>query len=161
MSYITLNTTLADEALFVAKTQCDIREEKGNTGPEVRRYLKSVGLGEGHPWCMSFVYWCVNMACEKLSIPNPLVKTGGVLDQWNRTTCRKIPPQAFNSIRVGDIFIQDHGKGLGHTGFILSIKGSVVKTIEGNSNDEGSREGVKVCSLDRSITTFKGIIQLP
>lgn len=158
---ITIQTTLAQEALFVAKTQLDITEEKGNKGPEVRKYLKAVGLGEGFPWCMAFVYWCVGMAAEKLGLENPLVKTGGVLRQYNETTCRKLPRQSYDCIQPGDIFIQDHGGGTGHTGFILSRKGSVVKTIEGNSNDEGSREGKEVCSLERSITGFKGIIQLP
>lgn len=163
MSSITIETTLSKEAWFVAETQLDITEEKGNKGPEVKKYLKAVGLGEGYPWCMAFVYWCVGMAAKKLNLPNPLVKTAGVLDQYARTTLRKMPASSILSMQPGEIFIfiQDHGKGTGHTGFGMKGNSSVVKTIEGNSNDEGSREGKEVCSLERSITTFKGIIQLP
>lgn len=154
-------TSLALETLFVATTQIDIREEGNNGGPEVRRYLKTVGLTEGYPWCMAFVYWCVQMAANKLKVSQPLVKTAGVLDQWNRTTCRKIPARAAAPVQPGDIFIMDLGGGTGHTGFVEKIEGSIVYTIEGNTNDEGSREGYEVARRQRTISSIKGFIQLP
>jgi hypothetical protein len=156
-----IDTSLSKETLFVATTQLDIREEGNNGGPEVKRYLSVVGLSTGNPWCMSFVYWCVNLAAQKLAIVNPLIKTGGVLDQWNRTTLRKIPGRSVAGVKPGDIFIMDHGGGKGHTGFVESIKGSIVNTIEGNTNDEGSREGIEVCRRQRSVSEIKGFIQLP
>jgi hypothetical protein len=163
MSQIVLNTTLANEAWFVAKTQLDVTEEKGNRGAVVRKYLKSVGLPEGNAWCASFVFWCVKMACEKLNLPVPLVKTGGVLDQYNRTTCRKVPAITLLSMSIDEpfIFAIDHGGGLGHMGFGKIKSKGLVETIEGNSNDEGSREGYEVCQRERAITEFKGIILLP
>lgn len=146
----------------MATTQVDVREEPGNRGPEVHRYLKSVGLGQGHAWCMAFVYWCVQMAAEKLNLPNPLVRTAGVLDQWNRTKLGKLPARSQRGIEPGDIFIIDYGRGQGHTGFIERVGQGVFHTIEGNTNDEGSREGVEVCRRQRTITDInKGIIQLP
>jgi hypothetical protein len=156
-----IDTSLAKESLFVANTQLDIREEGNNGGPEVKRYLKAVGLGIGNPWCMSFVYWCVNLASQKLEVTNPLIKTGGVLDQYNRTTLRKIPARAATGVKPGDIFIMDLGAGKGHTGFVESITGSIVNTIEGNTNDEGSREGIEVCKRQRSLSEIKAFIQLP
>ncbi len=157
---MTLETTLGQEALFVAQTQIDIREEGNNGGPEVRRYLKACGLKEGYPWCMAFVYWCVNVAAERFSAPNPLVKTAGVLDQWNRVTVRKIPGRS-SGVKPGDIFIMDYGKGLGHTGFVERVSGLYIHTIEGNTNDEGSREGYEVARRQRPISLIKGFIQLP
>lgn len=155
-----IETSISEESLFVAKTQIDIREDGNNGGPEVSRYLKSVGLGPGYAWCMAYVYWCVNIACNRLGLINPLVKTAGVLDQWNRTTCRKVP-KIDKSVKPGDIFIIDFGKGNGHTGFVVSITGGLVKTIEGNTNDEGSREGYEVAYRSRALSEFKGFIQLP
>lgn len=157
----TLTTSLADLALFVAKTQADIKEDGNNAGPEVKRYLKLVGLKEGNPWCMAFVYWCVDQAAQKMGIANPLVMTGGVMRQWNETTCRKAPARSAGAVQPGDIFIMDFGGGTGHTGFVVEIKGSIVKTIEGNTNDEGSREGYEVCYRERPISSIKGFIQLP
>lgn len=160
MQTITINTSLAQEALFVATTQIDIKEEGNNGGPEVKRYLKSVGLNTGNAWCMAFVYWSVDLAAKKLGLPNPLIKTGGVLDQWNRCTLRLLPSRS-SAVKPGDIFIIDFGAGKGHTGFIEKITGGLFQTIEGNTNDEGSREGYEVARRERSITAFKGFIQLP
>lgn len=161
MPPITLQTSLSSEALFVATTQIDIREEPNNKGPEVKRYLKSVGLAEGSAWCMAFVYWCVDIAAKRLNLTNPLVKTAGVLYQWNHNqTCRLIPNRS-SGIQPGDIFIMDFGGGTGHTGFVEKVEGSIVHTIEGNTNDEGSREGYEVARRQRTITAMKGFIQLP
>jgi hypothetical protein len=52
----------------------------------------------------------------------------------------------------------DFGKGLGHTGFVERIDGLSIHTIEGNTNDTGSREGYEVCRRIRKINTMKGFI---
>lgn len=157
---MTIQTSLSQEALFVAITQVGVREEKSNKGPEVARYLKAVGLPVGYAWCMAFVYWCTEMAANKLQQPNPLIKTAGVLDQLNRTTLRILPPRS-SGIKPGDVFIMDLGKGLGHTGFIEKVNVGTFSTIEGNTNAAGSREGIEVARRTRSITEIRAIIQLP
>lgn len=158
---VSIETSLAKEALFVAKTQIDIREEGNNGGPEVKRYLKAVGLSVGYPWCMAFVYWCVDQAAQKLQLANPLIITGGVLRQWNESNLRKVPAKASGPVQPGDIFIMDFGGGIGHTGFVVSINGSIVNTIEGNTNNDGSREGYEVAYKQRSLSAIKGFILLP
>lgn len=154
--------TLAAEALAAATTQIGVQEQpKGsNSGRHVDLYLKSVGLKPGYSWCMAFVYWCVSAAAASLGLKNPLVKTGGVLDQWNRNKLRLLPARS-SAVKPGDIFIMDLGKGLGHTGFVERITGGLVHTIEGNTNDEGSREGYEVCRRERALSSIKGFIQLP
>ena len=153
--------TLATRSLSIAKSQLGYAEEpKGsNKGPHIKKYLASVGLDEGYAWCMGFVYWCVNEASKEQGTPNPLVKTAGVMNQWN-----KIPKEMKHSVpQAGDIFIMDFGKGAGHTGFVTSVKDGVIQTIEGNSNDEGSREGYEVCRKPngRKVSSCKGFIRLP
>lgn len=156
-----IETTLGKEALFVATTQLDIREEKNNSGPEVKRFLKAVGLDEGYAWCMAFVYWCVDLAAKKIEQKNPLIKTAGVLRQYNETTLRKIPNRNLEAVKPGDVFIMDFGGGKGHTGFVEKIEKGIIYTIEGNTNDEGSREGVEVARRQRAVSEIKGFIQLP
>ena len=149
--------TLAEKTLQVAAKQLGVQEKpKGsNAGPEVEIYLKSVGLGKGYSWCMAFVYWCVNEASEDLKRNNPLKKTGGVLAQWNaRPELQKKAPQP------GDIFIMDLGKGLGHTGLVERMEGDLLHTLEGNTNDDGSREGYKVCRRTRNKNEIKGYLRL-
>jgi len=120
--------------------------------PAVIHYLHSVGIDFPASWCMAFVYWC----CKEANPNNPLVKTGGVLRQWYEIDNK------FKSItpKPGDIFIMDHGHGLGHTGFVESIEGDVIHTIEGNTNDTGSREGYEVCRRIRKTNTCKGFIRI-
>ena len=154
--------SLAGKSLAIALTQNGVEEvpRGSNAGKQVEAYLKSVGLGKGYPWCMAFVYWCVDKAATELGQINPLVKTGGVMRQWNECTLRKLPKTAIAAIRPGDIFIMDFGGGVGHTGFVVEVKGNIVYTIEGNTNDDGSREGYEVAKRQRPASSFKGFIQL-
>ncbi len=124
-----------------------------NWGEHVQKYLASVGIDFPAAWCMAFVYWCV----EKSETKNQLVKTAGVLRQWNEVN----PILKSSSPRIGDIFIMDFGKGLGHTGFVENIDGDMIHTIEGNTTTEtGSREGYEVCRRYRKISACKGFIHL-
>jgi hypothetical protein len=148
---------LASKVIALASTQIGVTEEpKGsNAGPMVEVYLHSVGLGKGYAWCMAFVYWCVDHAAVQTGSSNPLKKTAGVIDQYNSRKAL-----ATSTPAPGDIFIMDFGKGVGHTGFVESVSGNIIHTIEGNTNDDGSREGYEVCRRQRQITTIKSFIRL-
>jgi hypothetical protein len=58
------------------------------------------------------------------------------------------------------VFVQDFGGGKGHTGLVESVQGGRIVTLEGNTNDEGSREGIGVFRrTGRKILTInKGFI---
>lgn len=151
--------TLADRALNIAIAQLGNAEvpHSSNWGPHIEKYLKSVGITNPQPWCAAFVYWCVNEASKEMNVPNPLKKTGSVLDQWNNSKhLRVTTPQK------GDIFIMDFGGGNGHTGFVSGVVGDKINTVEGNSNDEGSREGYEVCRKPggRKISSCKGFLRI-
>ena len=148
---------LSDKSLQIAIGQLGQQEKPlgSNWGEPVKSYLKSVGIGFPASWCMAFGYWCFREAAVQLSVPNPLVKTGGVLAAWNKADrkYRVTVPEA------GDIFIMDFGKGLGHTGIVERVDGNHIHTIEGNSNDTGSREGIEVVRKIRSISKIKGFLR--
>lgn len=150
-------TELAKQTIISAITQLGVEEvPKGsNAGTDVEKYLASVGLGKGYSWCMAFVYWNVLQACKKLAIPTPLLKTGGVLAQYNNPKNHK-----STAPQQGDIFIMDFGKGTGHTGIVEYVLNDTIHTIEGNTNDNGSREGYEVCRRVRKIASIKGYIRI-
>lgn len=152
--------TLALRALNVAIYQIGNAEipHGSNWGPHVEKYLKSVGITIPSPWCMAFVYWCVNEACKEMGKENPLEKTGLVMGQWVNSKDLRI----VDAPRKGDIFIMDFGKGKGHTGFVTGVVGDKINTVEGNSNDEGSREGYEVCRKPggRKISSCKGFLRI-
>lgn len=136
-----------------AITQIDYEESPrgSNWGPVVKKYLNSVGINSGAPWCMAFVYWCAKEAAVNEGVSNPLVKTGGVLKGW-----RNIDEKyKVKTPQAGDIFIMDFGKGLGHTGIIEKVTGTTLYTIEGNTNNDGSREGYAVERKTRKSTDKK------
>ena len=61
------------------------------------------------------------------------------------------------------VFVIDHGGGKGHVGFVEGAANGRLVTVEGNSNDGGSREGTGVFRLDRRTigTINAGFIGLP
>lgn len=147
---------LSLKALEIAKTQLGIVEEKGNKGPDVKRYLNSVGLNEGYSWCMAFIYWCFDVAAKEDGVETPLYKTGGVLKQLQMRKANVVTePQ------TGDIGIMDFGKGLGHTFIVdtVDLVNKIVKTVEGNSNSKGSRTGGMVCSNVRKWSACKAFLR--
>jgi hypothetical protein len=145
---------LLRESLSFAQSQVGVMEKPvgSNKGPEVNAYLASVKIPPGNFWCAGFVYYCFNEAAKKLGVTNPLVQTGGCLDHWNRTKVKKIKAaDARNDpslVKPGQIFIIDHGGGHGHTGIIKRGEGGRLITIEGNSNPNGSSNGIGVFELD-------------
>lgn len=137
--------TITELALQVAITQIgqDEKPNSSNWGHPVQDYLASVGIGFPASWCMALLYWCFDHAAMQSGLPNPLFKTAGCLAQWNNRKENRVPANA--PIQPGDIFIMNHGGGLGHTGIVQSVdKDGTLHTIEGNTNNNGSREGVDV-----------------
>jgi hypothetical protein len=148
-----LPSSLLTSALITAISQINVVEvpRGSNRGPQVDKYLNRVGIDPGtgsYAWCAAFVYYCFDEAAKNLSLPNPLPKTAGVLKLWSNANCLKIrQADALGNpalISAGDIFIIDHGAGLGHTGIVESVNGGNMVTIEGNTNDGLSRNGYGV-----------------
>ena len=147
---------LLGKVLEVASKEVGVREEPpgSNRGPRVDEYLRSVKLdpaGGSFAWCAAFVYWCFEQAAVSLGRDNPVICTAGVLDHWRRAQQVGIPRVAAaeaiddpGRVRPGMIFVLDAGGGAGHTGLVESVQGGRLVTIEGNTNDDGSREGIGV-----------------
>ncbi|MEO9257450.1 MAG: CHAP domain-containing protein [Crocinitomicaceae bacterium] len=147
---------IADKIITIAITQLGVTEVPlgSNAGPDVEKYLKSVGLGKGYSWCMAFVYWVVSNAAKESFKETKLKKTAGVLDQWNSR-----PGLRLTTPVPGCIFIMDFGHGQGHTGIVEKVlQNGMITTIEGNTNDDGSREGIEVCRRTRNVKNCKGFL---
>ena len=135
----------------VAQSQLGVhvRPRGSNKGPEVNKYLASVSINFPAAWCTAFVYWCHEQAGIS-GVP----KTGGALDMWN-----KAPKNRVTHPQPGDVVIFDYGGGKGHTGIIEAVDGDTLTTIEGNTNDDGSREGYEVARRQRSAGGAKGFLR--
>lgn len=148
---------ISNKALEIAISQIGQKEKPlgSNWGQPVKIYLASVGIGFPASWCMAFVFWCFKKASEDLQVKNTAIKTGGVLKAWKDASkeIKKTIPE------IGSVFIMDFGKGLGHTGIVERFDETYIYTIEGNTNDTGSREGIKVCRKKRKRSAIKGYLK--
>ncbi len=156
---VTAAASLATDALEFALAEIGTMEQPpgSNRGPRVDEYIRAVGLNPsgGFAWCAAFVYWCFAQAATQAGTRNPVIKTAGVLAHWRNAGRAEIPrvmrAQAVSDpslIQPGFVFIMDFGGGVGHTGFVVETAGGRVITVEGNTNDGGSREGVGVFRRD-------------
>jgi peptidoglycan hydrolase-like protein with peptidoglycan-binding domain len=155
-------TPLLAAAVEAARGQRHVRETGPNRGPEVDEYLRAVGLDPAqgaYAWCIAFLYWCFREAARALDTANPCVRTAGVLNHWVRAPAgaRIAAADALDEpslVRPGAIFVIDHGHGLGHAGLVTAVVSGTIKTIEGNTNRAGSREGDGVYDKQRSIASI-------
>ncbi|MBB2149176.1 CHAP domain-containing protein [Pedobacter sp. LMG 31462] len=121
------------------ESQIGVRELTGkNDGKSVEAYLKYVGLGKGYAWCAAFTCWTLNQA----SIKNPksawspdMFPSANVI--YSKTDKENITPEQGD---VFGIYFPDK-KRIAHVGFIHKWGKSEVITVEGNTNQAGSREG--------------------
>jgi len=163
------SSDLLTEVIAFAATQIGVMEKPpgSNAGPEVEQYQASVGLKRGDPWCAAFEYFSFAKASEKLGRSNPMIKTGGVLDHWDRARKKGIPVVLATDasenpelVKPGMLFIMSTGGGNGHTGIVEKVIGGRLVTLEGNTSEGGSREGIGVFRRDtrKIVSINKGFI---
>lgn len=157
---------LTDAALKVAQSQVGEMEKPlgSNWGQPVESYLISVGITEPASWCMAFMVWCFEQASKGMGIVNPLTKTGAVVHSWNVA----YPIHKSNNMpgfvpQIGDIFIMEFTSTAGHTGIVESIDvDGTLHTIEGNTDDTGSPQGIGVYRRTRHfVPPIVGFLRYP
>lgn len=156
-----MSNQLALKAVEIAKSKIgqDEKPHGSNWGEPVRTFLINVGLNFPASWCMAFVYTCFKEAAQVLNLVNTAFKSAGCLDVWARVN----PAYKSGTPSVGAAVIFDHGHGLGHTGIVYKFDDLTIYTVEGNTNNNGSREGFDIEYKDhlRTNPTIKGYINYP
>ena len=159
------NQTIVEKALFLAAEECDVRHVRevggANRGPRVEEYLRSVGLGPGNPWCAAFVSWCLRHAGF---LGGPTSGAGAVRywAKWADDRGKLLSGGAF--AKRGDLFLWLNTNGTGHIGFVCEgtrkLGISWIRTIEGNSNENGSWEGDRVVRKWRRVSAKTRFIRV-
>lgn len=119
-------------------SQVGVVEKGYNTGDSVNMYLASVNLGHGNAWCAAFVSWVY----QKNGVLNP--KSGWSPSWFNpKYVIWKRDGLKNQTPRSGDVFgiYFKEKKRIAHVGFIHRFGESITITVEGNTNEAGSREG--------------------
>jgi len=141
--------SLRTQLLTTAASQIGTQEATGHNDGPVVKYLTSVGLSKGDPYCAAFVYWCGKTA---LGPRNPFPRSGYSPDfgQPPNTTARITPATS----RPGDTFVIYHpamGR-IGHTGLVAGWQNGYLKTIEANTSPSSA-----TLAQDRDATTKGGV----
>lgn len=129
------------EVQKIYSAEIGVRELTGhNDGKQVEEFLASCGLPKGQPWCAAFVCWTFKKAGVKAIVsgysPNWFTSKYVV---WTRGAKNNFTPQPAD---VGGLWFANKGR-IAHTFFIdiWPAGSSIAITVEGNTNEAGSREG--------------------
>jgi hypothetical protein len=114
----------------IAAKEVGVRESTRNYSPRIGEYLNYVGFKQAAPWCAGFVSWCHN----KIGLGAPRSAWSPSLFPSNRLARDGLPGMVIG------IYFPSMGR-IAHVGLIERVQGSLIFSIEGNTNVAGSREG--------------------
>jgi len=136
---------------------------ESNSGPWVRSYMDGED-GAEYLWCMGFAQTILDQAASAVGKRfTSLMPATFSCDSVGNAGIKKKLLFRFQDIRKrssvikpGDLFlIQKSPLDWTHTGIITDIEGNVIETIEGNTNFQGSRNGVTVRKRIRNFMKSK------
>ena len=148
-----------------------VREKGGNNqgfgDKELQKMMAAVGWRPGYAWCAFFV----RAILDECGIPNNI--TGWSPSAYNKNDVIFTDGKFYRLFKDGDVLVATFTysnfkgkrfKGIGHTGIVDRIGEHSIRTIEGNTNEQGmrdsrSRDGVYVkirpLSKNTHITRWK------
>jgi hypothetical protein len=136
------------ELVKYAESYLFVREIGYNRSPEIDSMNIAVHVPLGSSWCASFNSWIFN----HFNIINP---NSAWSPNWSLKQDRIWKAKQVNTVKLkpGDVvtFYYSNLGRVGHTGIITQVYEDYVITIEGNTNDVGSREGSGVYKKKRSL----------
>jgi hypothetical protein len=156
-------TSFAAGVVAVARRHRNQRPREvggANLGPWVRVYMKGVE-GANQPWCAGFVSFLVRQVAWHLDVPPPISGSPSC-DRlaWDAQADGRFIAEdrvaggapSIDDLPRGSFFVRRHtADDWTHVGVVIAAMGNVMETIEGNTNDGGSREGHEVCRRIRNL----------
>lgn len=131
-----------------------------NRGVWVRTYMNGLD-GKDRKWCAGFVTFLLKQACASLHCGSPIPGdfSCDVLAKQAVAAGRFVPEtdlangyKTWGNLGAAQIFLRRKSPNdWTHTGIAFEGAGKVYKTIEGNTNDDGSNNGYEVCSRTGAI----------
>lgn len=159
----TPDTTLPQTLLKIARQHLAAHPlELGgeNRGPWVRLYCNGQD-GDAFLWCAGFVSFVLMQACAVQQVPLPLEVSLScdALATSAKEHGRFIPGVHIDSgntpwsdlAGVGLFLVRKSAQDWTHVGFAFDGVDHTFQTIEGNANQQGSRNGFEVCSRTRAV----------
>jgi len=106
--------------------------------------------GKEWAWCAGFACFCLKKACEILAEKFPIELSFGC-DELAKSARKNGRLMDHSAAGPGSFFLfRKSADDWTHTGIVVSTSEETFRTIEGNTNDDGSREGYEVCARIRA-----------
>jgi len=141
---------LIDQVLATAAAEVGVREKGANWGPRVKEYLAACEISFPAAWCAAFCRWVF----DRVDRPGFEAVLAGIrrrdfaytpfIDAWARRE-----GVLENQPQKGDLFLYYSGGRARHVGIVESVLGPAFRTLEGNTNEGGSPEGIGVFRRNR------------
>ena len=133
-----------------------------NRGPWVRLYMRG-NEGPEWPWCAGFVSFILKQASHALGrkVPIPWTASCDLIAAYAKERSRFVAEAAVTPAQLGPgtIFLNRRStRDWDHTGLVVEANSVIFKTIEGNTNDDGDREGYEVCGRIRGYSAKDFVI---
>ena len=158
--------TLQIHLVQVAGGQVGVREASRNRGAGIAKYWDATSYPEGHderqPWCAAFVAWCLREAIirrwgAESAAPFKRCRSARCYD-WIAWASHEPGVRIVSTPQPGDIVVYNFS----HIGIVSGTNGGTdFEALEGNTDDEGGREGVEVAVRRRQRKLAKAFIRLP
>lgn len=132
------SSTIREKVQHTYTAEIGTRELSGkNDGKRVEMYLASIGLGKGFSWCAAFVSWTY----QKNGVKHPL--SAWAPSFFPKKNIIYSAGKELSQPQTGDLFgiYYPNKKRIAHVGFIDRWTDKYAITVEGNTNEAGSREG--------------------
>jgi hypothetical protein len=155
----------------IAESQVGVRESGSNSGDAIRKYQETTSLKPDRwPWCAAFVDWCIAEWIKDPEVVKWLNLKVRTPEQWRPKTAlaygftnwAKDRPNTTKILaptekaEAGDIVMYTFS----HVGIVIADNGKTIKTVEGNTNREGSREGDGVYYKTRSKSLIRSLVRI-
>jgi hypothetical protein len=140
-----------------------------NRGPWVRVYMGG-NQGTDWRWCAGFITFVMKQACMLLDCSTPIdgsyscdslayqAKAEGFFVKGSALASGAVSWSEMGAAQV--FLLRATATDWTHTGLSFQGAGSLFRTIEGNTNDDGSSNGYEVCQRTRSLDK-KDFIHFP
>ncbi len=139
--------------LKIAQSYSWVRESGGqNKGEAVAHFLEQVNLNDPEPWCAAFVSTC---GIDAFGADWPLHRTASCANLGSEAMQKGL---LFEQAVPGAVFLlwSTVKKRFHHTGFVIEPTENASEwwTVEGNTNEGGSPEGIGVFKRRRTFAAL-------
>lgn len=161
---IQVSGDVANRLISLCRNELGVVETSNNQGAGIEKYWSATSYGPSgyknrEPWCAAFTSWIIKSAgiLPDNLLPNSASAFG--YNTWAEGKGRPVTQLRYNPREVfpGDLVIFNFS----HIGIAIEkSEGGKFRSIEGNTNAAGSREGNGVQEKTRSMSLLKSAITI-